>query len=101
MRVTIYGENDESYEIYGNVTFICKESEIQVSAPEIKHILKHSLVVAVEPTYEYACVTSGTAISAITENQWVQGNESDDFGCYEMSVLTKIQSMLYIRELLV
>lgn len=89
MRVTIYGENDESYEIYGNVTFICKESEIQVSAPEIKHILKHSLVVAVEPTYEYACVTSGTAISAITENQWVQGNESDDFGCYEMSGLNE------------
>lgn len=87
MRVTIYGENDESYEIYGNVTFICKESEIQVSAPEIKHILKNSLVVAVEPTYEYACVTSGTAISAITENQWVQGNESDDFGCCEMSGL--------------
>lgn len=87
MRVTIYGENDESYEIYGNVTFICKESEIQVSAPEIKHILKHSLVVAVEPTYEYACVTSGTAISAITEDEWVQGNESDDFGCYEMSGL--------------
>lgn len=87
MWVTIYGENDERYEIYGNVTFICKESEIQVSAPEIKHILKHSLVVAVEPTYEYACVTSGTAISAITENQWVQGNESDDFGCYEMSGL--------------
>ena len=87
MRVTIYGENDESYEIYGNVTFICTESEIQVSAPEIKHILKHSLVVAVEPTYEYACVTSGTAISAITENQWVQGNESDDFGCCEMSGL--------------
>lgn len=89
MRVTIYGENDESYEIYGNVTFICKESEIQVSAPEIKHILKHSLVVAVEPTYEYACVTSGTAISAITEDQWVQGNESDDFGCYEMSGLNE------------
>lgn len=87
MRVTIYGENDESYEIYGNVTFICKESEIQVSAPEIKHILKHSLVVAVEPTYEYACVTSGTAISAITEDEWVQGNESDDFGCCEMSGL--------------
>lgn len=87
MWVTIDGENDERYEIYGNVTFICKESEIQVSAPEIKHILKHSLVVAVEPTYEYACVTSGTAISAITENQWVQGNESDDFGCYEMSGL--------------
>lgn len=87
MWVTIYGENDESYEIYGNVTFICKESEIQVSAPEIKHILKHSLVVAVEPTYEYACVTSGTAISTITENQWVQGNESDDFGCCEMSGL--------------
>ena len=87
MWVTIYGENDERYEIYGYVTFICTESEIQVSAPEIKHILKHSLVVAVEPTYEYACVTSGTAISAITENQWVQGNESDDFGCYEMSGL--------------
>lgn len=89
MRVTIYGENDESYEIYGNVTFICTESEIQVSAPEIKHILKHSLVVAVEPTYEYACVTSGTAISAITEDEWVQGNESDDFGCYEMSGLAE------------
>lgn len=87
MRVTIYGENDERYEIYGYVTFICTESEIQVSAPEIKHILKHSLVVAVEPTYEYACVTSGTAISAITEDEWVQGNESDDFGCYEMSGL--------------
>lgn len=87
MWVTIYGENDERYEIYGYVTFICTESEIQVSAPEIKHILKHSLVVAVEPTYEYACVTSGTAISAITEDQWVQGNESDDFGCYEMSGL--------------
>lgn len=89
MWVTIYGENDERYEIYGYVTFICTESEIQVSAPEIKHILKHSLVVAVEPTYEYACVTSGTAISAITENQWVQGNESDDFGCYEMSGLNE------------
>lgn len=89
MWVTIYGENDESYEIYGNVTFICKESEIQVSAPEIKHILKHSLVVAVEPTYEYACVTSGTAISTITEDEWVQGNESDDFGCYEMSGLNE------------
>ena len=87
MWVTIYGENDERYEIYGYVTFICTESEIQVSAPEIKHILKHSLVVAVEPTYEYACVTSGTAISAITEDEWVQGNESDDFGCYEMSGL--------------
>lgn len=69
MWVTIYGENDERYEIYGYVTFICTESEIQVSAPEIKHKLKHSLVVAVEPTYEYACVTSGTAISAITEDQ--------------------------------
>lgn len=89
MWVTIYGENDEKYEIYGNVTFICTESEIQVSAPEIKHILKHSLVVAVEPTYEYACVTSGTAISAITEDEWVQGNESDDFGCYEMSGLAE------------
>ena len=44
-------------------------------------------MVAVEPTYEYACVTSGTAISAITEDEWVQGNESDDFGCYEMSGL--------------
>lgn len=89
MWVTIYGENDERYEIYGYVTFICTESEIQVSAPEIKHILKHSLVVAVEPTYEYACVTSGTAISAITEQEWVQGNESDDFGCYEMSGLNE------------
>lgn len=89
MWVTIYGENDERYEIYGYVTFICTESEIQVSAPEIKHILKHSLVVAVEPTYEYACVTSGTAISAITEDEWVQGNESDDFGCYEMSGLNE------------
>ena len=89
MRVTIYGENDERYEIYGYVTFICTESEIQVSAPEIKHILKHSLVVAVEPTYEYACVTSGTAISTITEDEWVQGNESDDFGCYEMSGLNE------------
>lgn len=89
MWVTIYGENDERYEIYGYVTFICTESEIQVSAPEIKHILKHSLVVAVEPTYEYACVTSGTAISAITEDQWIQGNESDDFGCYEMSGLAE------------
>lgn len=89
MWVTIYGENDERYEIYGYVTFICTESEIQVSAPEIKHKLKHSLVVAVEPTYEYACVTSGTAISAITEDQWVQGNESDDFGCYEMSGLNE------------
>lgn len=89
MWVTIYGENDEKYEIYGNVTFICTESEIQVSAPEIKHILKHSLVVAVEPTYEYACVTSGTAISTITEDEWVQGNESDDFGCYEMSGLNE------------
>jgi len=89
MWVTIYGENDERYEIYGYVTFICTESEIQVSAPEIKHKLKHSLVVAVEPTYEYACVTSGTAISAITEDQWVQGNESDDFGCYEMSGLAE------------
>lgn len=89
MWVTIYGENDERYEIYGYVTFICTESEIQVSAPEIKHILKHSLVVAVEPTYEYACVTSGTAISTITEDEWVQGNESDDFGCYEMSGLNE------------
>lgn len=35
MWVTIYGENDERYEIYGYVTFICTESEIQVSAPEI------------------------------------------------------------------
>lgn len=87
MWVTIYGENDEGYELYDDVTFVCTESEIQVSAPEIKHILKHSLVVAVEPTYEYACVTSGTAISAITEDEWVQGNESDDFGCYEMSGL--------------
>lgn len=89
MWVTIYGENDERYEIYGYVTFICTESEIQVSAPEIKHILKHSLVVAVEPTYEYACVTSGTAISTITEDEWVQGNKSDDFGCYEMSGLNE------------
>lgn len=89
MWVTIYGENDERYEIYGYVTFICTESEIQVSAPEIKHILKHSLVVAVEPTYEYACVTSGTAISTITKDEWVQGNESDDFGCYEMSGLNE------------
>lgn len=89
MWVTIYGENDERYEIYGYVTFICTESEIQVSAPEIKHILKHSLVVAVEPTYEYAYVTSGTAISTITEDEWVQGNESDDFGCYEMSGLNE------------
>lgn len=89
MWVTIYGENDERYEIYGYVTFICTESEIQVSASEIKHILKHSLVVAVEPTYEYACVTSGTAISTITEDEWVQGNESDDFGCYEMSGLNE------------
>ena len=89
MWVTIYGENDERYEIYGYVTFICTESEIQVSAPEIKHILKHSLVVAVEPTYEYACVTSGRAISTITEDEWVQGNESDDFGCYEMSGLNE------------
>lgn len=87
MWIAIYGDNDAKYELYDDVTFVCTESEIQVSAPEIKHILKHSLVVAVEPTYEYACVTSGTAISAITENQWVQGNESDDFGCYEMSGL--------------
>lgn len=89
MWVTIYGENDEGYELYDDVTFVCTESEIQVSAPEIKHILKHSLVVAVEPTYEYACVTSGTAISTITEDEWVQGNESDDFGCYEMSGLNE------------
>ena len=89
MWVAIYGENDEKYEIDGNVTFMCTESEIQISAPKIKHILKHSMVVEVEPTYEYACVTSGTAISAITENEWVQGNESDDFGCYEMSGLNE------------
>ena len=82
------------------MTFVCTESEIQVSAPEIKHILKHSLVVAVEPTYEYACVTSGTAISAITEDEWVQGNESDDLDAMKCPVLKKIQSMLYIRELL-
>ena len=87
MWIAIYGDNDAKYELYDDVTFVCTESEIQVSAPEIKHILKHSLVVAVEPTYEYACVTSGTAISAITEDEWVQGNESDDFGCYEMSGL--------------
>ena len=89
MWIAIYGDNDAKYELYDDVTFVCTESEIQVSAPEIKHILKHSLVVAVEPTYEYACVTSGTAISAITEDEWVQGNESDDFGCYEMSGLNE------------
>ena len=89
MWIAIYGDNDAKYELYDDVTFVCTESEIQVSAPEIKHILKHSLVVAVEPTYEYACVTSGTAISTITEDEWVQGNESDDFGCYEMSGLNE------------
>ena len=89
MWIAIYGDNDAKYELYDDVTFVCTESEIQVSAPEIKHILKHSLVVAVEPTYEYACVTSGTAISSITEDEWVQGNESDDFGCYEMSGLNE------------
>ena len=60
MWIAIYGDNDAKYELYDDVTFVCTESEIQVSAPEIKHFLKHSLVVAVEPTYEYACVTSGT-----------------------------------------
>ena len=89
MWVAIYGENDAKYEIYNNVTFRCTESEIQVSAPEIKYILKHSLVVEVEPSYEYACVTSGTAISAVPENAWVKGNNSDDFGCYEMSGLNE------------
>lgn len=89
MWVAIYGENDAKYEIYNNVTFICTESEIQVSVPEIKRVLKHSLVVEVEPTYEYACVTSGTAISAVPNDKWVQGNESDDFGCYEMSGLAE------------
>ena len=89
MWVAIYGENDAKYEIYNNVTFICTESEIQVSAPKIKRVLKHSLVVEVEPTYEYACVTSGIAISAVPKDKWVQGNNSDDFGCYEMSGLAE------------
>ena len=89
MWVAIYGENDAKYEIYNNVTFICTESEIQVTGPKFKYILKHSLVVEVEPTYEYACVTSGTAISAVPMDKWVQGNNSDAFGCYEMSGLAE------------
>lgn len=89
MWIAIYGDNDAKYELYDDVTFVCNGAEIQVSEPLIKHTLKHSLVVEVEPGYEYACVTSGTAISAITEQEWVQGNESDDFGCYEMSGLAE------------
>lgn len=87
MWIAIYGDNDAKYELYDDVTFVCTAGELQISAPVIRYKLNHSLVVEVQPGYEYACVTSGTAISAITEQEWVQGNESDDFGCYEMSGL--------------
>lgn len=87
MWIAIYGDNDAKYELYDDVTFVCTADELQISAPVIRYKLNHSLVVEVQPGYEYACVTSGTAISAITEQEWVQGNESDDFGCYEMSGL--------------
>lgn len=87
MWIAIYGDNDAKYELYDDVTFVCTAGELQISAPVIRYKLNHSLVVEVQPEYEYACVTSGTAISTITEQEWVQGNESDDFGCYEMSGL--------------
>lgn len=87
MWIAIYGDNDAKYELYDDVTFVCTAGELQISAPVIRYKLNHSLVVEVQPGYEYACVTSGTAISTITEQEWVQGNESDDFGCYEMSGL--------------
>ena len=89
MWIAIYGDNDAKYELYDDVTFVCTGAEIQVSEPVIKHTLKHSLVVEVEPGYEYACVASGIKGSEVPENAWVKGNNSDDFGCYEMSGLAE------------
>lgn len=89
MWIAIYGDNDAKYELYDDVTFVCTGAEIQVSEPVIKHTLKHSLVVEVEPGYEYACVASGIKGSEVPENAWVKGNNSDDFGCYEMTELAE------------
>lgn len=89
MWIAIYGDNDAKYELYDDVTFVCTGAEIQVSKPLIKHTLKHSLVVEVEPGYEYACVASGIKGSEVPENAWVKGNNSDDFGCYEMTELAE------------
>ena len=57
---------------------------------------KESIVVSYETGYEYACVTSGTAISDVPEEKW--DGYADRLGNYEIKNLTNnTEYVLYKR----
>lgn len=93
--VGIY-KGDANYMMNDFVDFACTGDAITVSEPTIVKKLKESIVVSYETGYEYACVTSGTAISDVPEEKW--DGYADRLGNYEIKNLTNnTEYVLYKR----
>jgi methionine-rich copper-binding protein CopC len=93
--VGIY-KGDANYMMNDFVDFACTGDAITVSEPTIVKQLKESIVVSYETGYEYACVTSGTAISDVPEEKW--DGYADRLGNYEIKNLTNnTEYVLYKR----
>ena len=93
--VGIY-KGDANYMMNDFVDFACTGDAITVSEPTIVKQLKESIVVSYETGYEYACVTSGTAISDVPEEKW--DGYAGRLGNYEIKNLTNnTEYVLYKR----
>lgn len=90
--VGIY-KGDANYMMNDFVDFACTGDAITVSEPTIVKQLKESIVVSYETGYEYACVTSGTAISDVPEENGTV--TQTDLEIMKSKILQIIQSMFY------
>lgn len=79
MWISLENFNKESniyfyYEESVKVSFDCSGEDFEAHTPEIKAVLKNSVVVKNEEDYEYACVETGTDISSISDDDWISEN---------------------------
>ena len=82
MWISLENFNKESniyyyYEESVNVSFACTGEAFEAHTPEIKAVLKNSVVVKNEEDYEYACVVKGTDISSVSDDDWISENIND------------------------
>ena len=82
MWISLENFNKESniyfyYEESVKVSFDCTGEAFVAHTPEIKAVLKNSVVVKNEEDYEYACVENGTEISSISDDDWISENIND------------------------
>ena len=82
MWISLENSNKESniyfyYEESVKVSFDCSGEDFEAHTPEIKAVLKNSVVVKNEEDYEYACVETGTDISSISDDDWISENIND------------------------